>query len=71
MTKPHPSPRPSLQTCIEAVEVAFREFQAAVEGPEMQDYASDAEARRALHDAAHTLKFACHILLMTLPYSMK
>lgn len=60
-----------IEVCIEAVQDAYREFERAVEGPEMCDYANDAEARRAVHDATLALMSACATLLRNIPWNMR
>ncbi len=52
---------------LDAVEAAHRHFNDAVEGPEMQDYASDKEAYEVLRNGASQLRDACIQVLNRLP----
>ncbi len=58
------------ERCIDKLDAAIREYQQALEGPEMCDYASDAEARRTLHDAVLGVRQACSRVLNNIPWNV-
>jgi len=51
---------------LDAIEIAYRAFEAAVAGPEKSDYASDEEAYATLAQRAENLRAALTVLLTCL-----